>query len=525
LGQRAKPFAFTGLDDQPVGADQLAGKLAVLVWFQDHPASRAALEQLGTVHAKYRDEDRVVFRAICTEPSTARSHRQVGSLVRSWNVDLPVVRDLDACGRDVFHVQKAPTLVILAPDGVVQLVQEGADSELGQQLAVVLERLLAGEDIARDYLRFAEQQRRDYQRQLAAASVQTPETEIKLPEVQIAPRSQPRLLRLDPQWSCRDLTAPGNLLVTPGPDDRPSIFAMDGWRHVVHIRPDGSVAARHPLPIDEEGAVSFLRSQVDGRGERYFVGTARLARQLHVFDPRWQRVLSYPDAKQRHDGIQDVQLADLDANGQLELYVAFAGLVGLQRVDLHGKRQWSNRAVPSILSLAVEPAKKQPARLLATSYLGQVVPVRASGEHAQPVAVTGRAVHQLVASHHGSDRPSRLCGVSYTPDGGRLAIGINANLEEVWSYDLPAGVFSSQIQSIAPARLLDGPGFQWVLAGADGSIHVVADDGRFHDSFNYGEEVTGLAGVELERQKLLVIAARQSVSAWKLTPPPTSGQP
>jgi hypothetical protein len=307
-------------------------------------------------------------------------------------------------------------------------------------------------------------------------------------------------------------------LITTNEGRPPSIYVMDGWRHVVQLGADGTIQRRYPLPIPDDGAISFLRTNVDRQGRRYHVGTARLARQVHVLDQTWQLVKTYPDAEQKHDGIQDVQLVDLDADGQLELYVAFAGVVGLHRVDLTGTRQWSNRSLHSILSLAAPRFCFQPPRLLATSYLGQIVPVTAAGQDIRPVSVGSRAVHQLVASNCREDRPTMFCGISYAPDGRRVAIGMDASLREAWSYDLPVGVFRSQVQYVTVGRLLDGPGYQWVMAGPDGSIHIVADDGQFHDWFCRGEDVTGLAATELQEGKVLVIATRQAVSAWRITP-------
>ena len=516
LGQHVGEFAFTGLDNQRVAADDLNQRLAVLLWFQNHPASRAALDELHTVQEKFQNDQRLVFRAICTEPTTSMSHQRVQSLAQSWAVEIPVVRDLDAHGRDIFGIAKAPTLVVVAPNGIVQLVEEGADSEMSEQLPPLLERLLAGEDVAATFLRFVEQQRRDYQTHLTAASVDTPVTDIELPQTQIADRSQPQHLRLTPLWTCRQLTAPGNVQIAPDNVGPPSIHVVDGWRQVARIRSDGSIAQRHELPIPDDGAIRFLRAGVDRSGHPYYVGTARLARQLYVFDQAWQLALSYPEPTQKHAGIQDTQLVDLDNDGSLELYVAFAGVLGVQRVDLQGKRQWGNRTVHSTLSLEVSPSQTSPPRLLATSYLGQIVPIDAAGQDGRAIAVGSRAIHHLVAGGGSTDRPTMFCGISHTADGKRMAVGMDESLREVWSYGLPAGVFRSQLQYVDAGRLLDGPGHQWVMVGPDASIHIVADDGDFHDTFGYGEEITGMAVAELAQGPALVIATRQAVSAWKV---------
>ena len=126
--------------------------------------------------------------------------------------------------------------------------------------------------------------------------------------------------------------------------------------------------------------------------------------------------------------------------------------------------------------------------------------------------------------HKMSRDPAEVYGLR---DRGLIAAGYKADLNLIdfdaleleapeMSYDLPAGVFRSQVQYVTSGQPIDGPGYQWVVAGADGSIHIVGDDGQFHDRFGYGEDVTGLAVVELPQGKALVVATGQAVSAWKL---------
>ena len=68
------------------------------------------------VYNEFKDDQRLTMWAICTEPTTSMSHDQVDRLMRNWSVQMPVARDLDAHGRDVFKIDKAPTLVIVGSD-------------------------------------------------------------------------------------------------------------------------------------------------------------------------------------------------------------------------------------------------------------------------------------------------------------------------------------------------------------------------------------------------------------------------
>ena len=144
----------------------------MLVWFNNHPASQNSLEQLAQVQTDLTKEPSVTFHAICTEPQTLRP-ADVQDLTRRWNVSLPVVRDLQAFGRDAFRVPWAPTLVVLDPQGVVQLFEVGANSTQRQTLPTVLQQLLRGENVAAKFLDQAAQERLAYQRSLAEATTTT----------------------------------------------------------------------------------------------------------------------------------------------------------------------------------------------------------------------------------------------------------------------------------------------------------------------------------------------------------------
>lgn len=166
LGQTPDGFQFTGLQGDDVTRDSLRNKVAVLVWFNDHPASQMGLEQVTSVHAQYADESRISFHAVCTEPNDI-GNQYLTRLQEQWRIGFPVVRDLQAFGRDVFAIPFAPTTVVLDSHGVVQIYEVGANPELAQQLPGMLQELLDGEDLAGKIVARAEQERTDYEKALA----------------------------------------------------------------------------------------------------------------------------------------------------------------------------------------------------------------------------------------------------------------------------------------------------------------------------------------------------------------------
>ena len=174
IGQLPGDFHFTNPKGIPLTRDSLLGKIAVLLWFNDHPASQTALEQFEQVRKALPAESQAACYAVCTEPSSV-SHAQVQSLVQRWGSTTPLVRDLEAFGRDVFKIPYAPTVIVLDAHGVVQLFEVGANPNLASELPDRLRLLAAGEDLAAGRLAQFRQEQTLYQKKLVESSRLVPQ--------------------------------------------------------------------------------------------------------------------------------------------------------------------------------------------------------------------------------------------------------------------------------------------------------------------------------------------------------------
>jgi hypothetical protein len=174
LGQLPDDFFFTSLQDERLTRDSLLGKVVVLLWFNDHPASQTAVSELERIRQVLPAESTLAYYAVCTEPSSV-SHSQVRALTRRWGSDVPLLRDLQAFGRDVFQVPFAPALVVLDARGVVQVFEVGANPNLAAELPDRLRLLVAGEDLASPQLALFRQRQLLYQQNLTEASRLVPQ--------------------------------------------------------------------------------------------------------------------------------------------------------------------------------------------------------------------------------------------------------------------------------------------------------------------------------------------------------------
>ena len=108
-------------------------------------------------------------------------------------------------------------------------------------------------------------------------------------------------------------------------------------------------------------------------------------------------------------------------------------------------------------------------------------------------------------------KQARFLGLSGNAQGEPFAVGITGEMKEAWNYPLPKGSHQRPIDTVTSSNLLPGRQGEWWLAGPDGSIHVISEDGDFHDSFYYGATLTGLAAAKVGEHNVLVVATEDGV--------------
>ncbi len=522
LGKQAPAFEFTRIDGEKITADSLKGKIAVLdFWFTQCTPCQQGFPLLNKVYERYKNRDDVVFISVNADANTV-SDQTVRETHKTWGSQLPLARDLNEHIQKAWQVSAMPALFVIGNDRIVQHHEMGVNAELEKELPETIEALLQGKSTV-------ERARKNYETRLAEFEriQQTPPEipsadgqTVEIPRATIAPRSEPVNHRLEKLWTASDVKQPGNILIIE-PDSTdggtPTILAFDGWNTVVEFQPDGTIAARHELELPQDAVVSAIRTAVDGQGKRYYAAFLSAQQQLHIFDESWKRVLSFPSTEDKHDGIGDVQLVDLNGDGTLEVGVGFWGDVGVQCASLDGKRLWTNRTLQFVLRLATTDADAGSRKLLAANSRGGLLPLDREGNAASEIFVPGRPLQSMSAADLDGDGTLEYAGLSIRTLGAYTVVGFNLDGKELWSYDLPHGVPEKPIEVISAARLL-GNSSQWIAAAADGSVHILDKEGKLVDRFNHGAMLSGVAGTRFASNVVLLIASDRGLEAYKLVP-------
>lgn len=529
LNKKVPDFKFTDVAGKAVTPETTAGKTTVFAfWSIRFPQCQEMLKQLDQVVQKYKNNPKVAIYAVCCDPIQF-TNSEMEKTLTELTVTVPSARgDLDVVGA-AFHLGEPPTTFIINDKGIVQHWEGGLNPKYADSLKTNLDKVLAGEDIYQEPLKQYLEQVEGLRKFAESTKHEAPEPktgdaaiikEEPLPKTEIAPRSQPRVLKLAPAWKCPELKMPGNMLVIDGPKGPERLLVIENAAAVAEVGLDGKLIAMHALELADKEVVGNLRTAVDAEGHRFYAAFMVSNQRCHVFDENWKLIAHYPqDALEHpHSGISDVQLGDLDGDGKVKMYVSYMGVVGVQAVSLDGNRIWKNRTtVSSVACLALAPANTtKQGNLYCANFPNTLVTLDAKGERVTDVKVGNEPVFRIVRADLRNDGNPLWCGLSLRELGKVTAIGFTLAGDALWSYPLPIGVSPQPIEPILTGRVTrEGPG-QWLLPGPDGSIHILSADGKPFDNFNYGAALQGLATFEIAGQPILVVGSPNGLEAWKV---------
>ncbi|HBO45486.1 MAG TPA: hypothetical protein DD670_16450 [Planctomycetaceae bacterium] len=504
----------------------LAGKVVVLdFWATWCEPCRQTLPEFQKLYEQYKDNDKVAMLAVSVDNPDV-PNAELEKLFESLGVKVPIYRDLERHAASAFDVTAIPTTVLLGPTGIVQAHEQVGDPRLVSELRQSIDKLLAGGDVFPERLAafneimtevrksFDEMIRRD----LFVSPMDLQQEAIRS---EIAEKSQSAVVRLAPVWTCDEVEAPGNILPVVDSDGRIRFFVTNAGRQIAELDAGGKVLARHDLPLPEGEGVSFVRTARGGDGRQYFAGAIPGGQQVYVFDEQWKPVMQFPAdvPKEPHAGIGDVQLADLDGDDTIDIFVGYRGLVGVKAVSLDGQIRWAERSFADVFKMAVGEAGGGRRHLFCTNSQFTLAAMDGDGKVVGRTEIPNRLLYWIAAADLRGDGRTQLCGLATPQLGENLAVGLTPEGEIAWNYELPRGIPGALVDLVVPARLRPNEPGQWILVGSDGSLHIVAADGRPIDRFNYGQRIMGVAFAQLDGKPVLVVSTNEKIEAWSVAWP------
>ena len=523
LGKQIAMLRFSNRNRQEVQVANDAGQSTVLVWYGNHPESRMVLQAIEQVRRRNRS-DRVRLAAVAMD-STAGPE-----LLSKWQVETAWLEDRSGMGRRLLEVQQTPTVVVLGPKNRLDYFEVGANPNVGADVAVVLERLLAGQNVAEGTKSLYEESRTNYERILARAKIDgdgwVEELNAKVPRA-----SAPEKLKLTEVWKTEEVEEPGNFLIVPGKQKR--LLVVDGWNQLAMMSLDGKVTNTIKLDLPENEGISILRAGSNGRDRALIAAASRGGRQAFLFDFAGKRVAQYPPGPSEHVSISDLLVHNIGDGEEPEMIVAWQGDGGVHGIGLDGKHHWSNQAATGVISVsAVQDevaggAKRKP--ILTTSESGFMFLVDEHGRTLREVRLE-QVVHQLAVwpgTARGFEsilnrdlRPSGqgnavYLGIASSSFGGHVITGISGDWQPLWSHSMPRGVYRHQVD-FPQAVSIPGIGAIWIVPGPDGSVHFLSADGKFRDQMYVGSQIRGLAATPIGDKPALLIAIDGKVTANEL---------
>ena len=528
LNKEITTLQFRDADGKKIRAPTGKDQISVLTWFYNHPSNRQVIDQLEAIRQRSKQE-RVQFFQVYVNPNTDPSMGL--KALDNWNISKPPVFDPNAEGLNKLGVKQAPTTVILRGN-TLHYYQVGANPNVGNQVAATIERLLAGQNVGEETLLQAQQLVASYKRQLGLAKGVAKDGDgwVEQVEAELPAKSEAKKLKLVPAWTNTEITEPGNLLVVPGKNKL--LLVVDGWNQLVSMDGEGNLKRRIPLELPSDAGITLLRAGKGKRDKGLIAAATRGGRRTFVFDFGGKLVMQYPRVADGQALVRDIAFGDLDGDKDPELFVAWQGNFGVHGVALTGKQQWINKVTSGIVSLGIAGPKNKKSVLVAGE-LGRPYLVDGAGRTEREISLGPVTIHQIAAwpgTARGFDplvspdsatlpeKSATYCGISTTPAGDMTAIGIDKNWRGLWEYPLPRGVYRHQIDWPQSIDLPDvGP--TWLVPGANGTIHFVAANGQFTDSFATGKHLRGIAGLNSNDKPLIIIATDGELTAYEIEVP------
>ncbi len=535
LGKKIPAFRLnssTGAEVVNTGA--VAGeKTHVLLWLADHPASRASADQLAVVARNLPTSwrDKVNITAVWAEPNPPRG-RTLANIGETWNLPMSVAIDTQAVGRDVFAIAEAPALVVLDSENRLQIMEERGNPLLAQMLPGILERIVAGENLAERIVEDARVDQDRFDSELWMASAIDAAAESFEPTRKFAPR----FMKLN--LANRNQTAQ-EILALAG-DHRQLMWVLREDGRIEHTDAAGQIKQSHEtnwkfsknanvrLQVSTHGQFVAAFSHDSGRIDLFEIAAQRkqvvqLAANQRIVDIAWLAA----------NEVQSPRLLVLTSDRQTLL------------IDPSSQQQLSGlcQADPVAILPQTDSFDGRNSRGLVVLADRRVEPLVIDGQPETPNA--GKPALVKSASHATgvSEKSSRLSPsrLQFQPGTGPwncwsdsrgqaiLAHGwiarnepavflLDKDLRQQWHYRIPLtrGDTAPPITAATRDPISGQPMF--LITQPNQTIHILRADGQVSDHLQLDQPIRGLALIPVGDQLNLIVAHPRSLDQYAVSP-------
>lgn len=530
--------------------------VTVMMWLADHPACRAAAQQISQVAKSIAATDasqNIKFVSIWAEPNSAEG-TTFATLASAWQLPGKLVVDKSAVGRDLFGVNEAPTLIVLDSSNRMQIFEERSNPYLVQLLPDLLNRIASGENLADEVVRTAtlEQKRHRAELEMSAAinanrNLFTPVESYppRLVELTELPNERPPTLKstnytamnIDSAFLCWTLTSDGELRCeipagSLNQSESPSTVLPQSFQTQWQIDPQ----KRSRLEISPEGHFVAFTQQPSNSIELYDTlakqsRNIKLESNQQIIDLQWlslagdksprlavltsgneTKLLDPKNQEQLSGRCPSEPMAIVPTNISDTLIGGYVVLAdrGVEQLLLSGDSAFRNKPLLARPAGHTREISESASDLSSGANSGLLRKVAF-----QPATGPWRTIQFQLAGE--SKKTTSILARGWIAQDEPGVFLLDENLQQQWHYRLP--ITANKDAWLITSACVDPASGQpiWVVSQSDATIHLLRGDGVITDNFRLDDPVLGLGLVPSGERLLLFVAHANGIKQFSVS--------